>query len=301
MRIKVILNPNADNGRGATQAQVIEAAARPFGGVDVLMTEAPNHAIELAQQAAAAGTDVIVAAGGDGTIGDVVNGIIQARQPDVKLGIIPIGSGNDLAWDLGVATDVQTAVSRIFNGSMMTIDLAQVEDDHGRSRIIGNNFGIGFLVDIVIETERISRVHGFLKYALAAVRTIIRFKQGSHLHLKYDDEAIEGDILFMACGLGRRHGGGFLITPDAKHDDDLIDSCTATPISRLMMIRMLPSIQTGTHINASFVSMRQNRVISASSEQPLSIHVDGEVFAYPKDDVHHVTVTSMPAALNVIV
>ncbi|HFE66638.1 MAG TPA: diacylglycerol kinase family lipid kinase, partial [Chloroflexi bacterium] len=96
LQVKVILNPYADNGHGRQKIEVVKAAARPYGGVDLALTERPQHGIDLARQAAEAGYDVVAAAGGDGTVSDVMNGLMQAQNPAVRLGIIPVGSGNDL-------------------------------------------------------------------------------------------------------------------------------------------------------------------------------------------------------------
>ena len=153
MRAKVILNPMADQGRGAAQAAVIQQAAQPFGGVDLVQTESPGHARELARQAADDGYDLVVAAGGDGTINDVVNGLMRGSKAVAQLGIIPIGSGNDLAWSLKIPTKIETAVQKLFTGTPQTIDLARIEDDQGRFRIVDNNIGIGFDAVVVIETE----------------------------------------------------------------------------------------------------------------------------------------------------
>ena len=301
MRIRVILNPCADNGRGIEYVELIADAAQPFGGVDIVQTEYPGHAIVLAQTAVSAGYDVVAAAGGDGTISDVVNGLVDGQKAHTKLGIIPIGSANDLAWDLGMAMDIETAVSRLFSDQTKTIDLARVEDDLGRQRIIDNNMGIGFDAVVVIETERITCVHGFLKYLLATLRTIAFYYKTLHLKLTFDNENLEQDALFVAFGLGRRQGGGFLITPDADHNDNLIDTCTVNPINRITMLYMLLSVMRVAHTTSKHVTMRQSGHIIIKSDGPLPIHTDGEVFATVKDNVRQVTITSLPAAIEVVV
>lgn len=301
MRIQVILNPYADNGRGQDCAALINEVARQYGGVDIVMTEHPGHAVALARTAVNEGYDLVVAAGGDGTIGDVVNGLVQGNKASTRLGIIPIGSGNDLAWDLGVALDIETAVSRLFANETKTIDLARVEDDRGKYRIIDNNAGIGFDAIIVIETERITRVHGFFKYLLAVLRTIAFYYQTLHLKMAFDEENLEKDTLFISFGLGRRHGGGFMLTPNADHTDNLIDSCAVNPISRITMLYMLLSVMRVAHTKSKHVTMRQNQQIIIKSDTPMPIHTDGEVFAYPKDNVRQITITSLPAALEVVV
>ncbi|MCP4416591.1 MAG: diacylglycerol kinase family lipid kinase [Chloroflexi bacterium] len=301
MRVKVILNPWADRGRGAMQAAVIDQVSQRYGGVDLVESERPGHALELARQAADDGYDVVVAAGGDGTISDVVNGLMRGDKGVTRLGVIPIGSGNDLAWSLGISTDIETAVKQLFNGSPKTIDLARIEDDKGRFRIVDNNVGIGFDAVVVIETEAITRVHGFLMYLLATLRTIMSYSQLPQISAHFDDELVEQSLMFMTFGVGPRGGGGFLLTPDAKQDDDLVDTCTVNPISRLTMLGLLLAVVKGSHVRSKHVTMRQSKRIRVRADRPLPIHTDGEMFAYPRDDVREVTVTSLPAAIEVIV
>ncbi len=301
MRVKVILNPWADRGRGAKQAAVIQQTAQPYGGVDLVQTERPGHALELARQAADEGYDLVVAAGGDGTISDVVNGLVRGDRAISKLGIIPIGSGNDLAWSLGISTTVATAVEQLFSGSPKTIDLARIEDDKGRFRIVDNNIGLGFDAVVVIETETITRIHGFMMYLLATIRTIISYSQLPKLIIHYDEEKVEQAVLFIAFGVGPRGGGGFLLTPAAKQDDNLVDTCTVNPLGRLTIMSLLPTLLNGSHVKSKHVTMRQNKQIRVRADRPLPIHTDGEMFAYPQDDVREITVTSLPAAIEVIV
>lgn len=301
MRVKVILNPMADQGRGAAQAAVIQQAAQPFGGVDLVQTESPGHARELARQAADDGYNLVVAAGGDGTINDVVNGLMRGSKAVAQLGIIPIGSGNDLAWSLKIPMKIETAVQKLFSGTPQTIDLARIEDDQGRFRIVDNNIGIGFDAVVVIETEAINRVHGFMMYLLATLRTIMSYSQLPQTTIHFDDERVEQQITFIAFGVGPRGGGGFLLTPQAQHGDDLIDTCTVNPVGRLTMLSLLLSVVRGTHIKSKHVTMRQNKQIRVRSDLPMPIHTDGEMFAYPQDNVREVTITSLPAAIDVIV
>ncbi|MCP4358652.1 MAG: diacylglycerol kinase family lipid kinase [Chloroflexi bacterium] len=300
MRIKLILNPRSDNGRGHRYKALLEAAARPYGSLDIVITERSRHATQLARQAAAEGVDLVAAAGGDGTVSEIVNGLMQGEKATTRLGIIPIGSGNDLAWSLGVSTEVETAVKTLFTGQPQAIDLARVTDDKGRVYIIDNNMGIGFDARVVLQTEKISRIHGFLKYMIATLQTIAFYYDMPRLHLIFDEEEVTQKIFFVTFGLGKRHGGGYLITPQARHHDNLIDTCTVTPISRPTMLAMMPKVMKGMHVTHPAVTMRQNRRIVVKSDEPMIIHTDGEMFAYPQDDIHQVTVASLPNAIEVM-
>lgn len=300
-RIKVILNPQADQGRGGRLAPQLAAQLAVYGAVDMVLTEGPGHAIALARTAVWDGYDVVTAVGGDGTVHEVVNGLYQAGKPETALGVIPIGSGNDFAFANGIAMDMETAVARLFTGTIKTIDLARIEDDKGRARVFDNNFGLGFDAVVVIETEKITRVHGFLMYLWAVLRTLVLYYDRLQVEVTFDEETVQQRILFLALGVGPRGGGGFLLVPDAKLDDNLLDSCTVNPINRLQMLWMIPKTIKGTHTTSRFVTMRQNRRIIIRCATPMPIHVDGEMFAYPRDDVRQVTIASLPAALRVVV
>ncbi len=301
MRVKVILNPWSDRGRAAKLQDQIPLWARQVGGeLSLVCTERPGHAKQLAREASVAGYDVVAAAGGDGTVHEVVNGLVQGGRAAAALGVIPIGSGNDFAFSQGIPTEPQQAVHRLFDGQRRAVDLARIEDEHGRFALFDNNLGIGFDAIVVIQTEAITRVHGFLMYFLAVLRTIALYYQTPHLKLDFDGERVAQKVLFLAMGLGPRGGGGFFLTPDARHDDDHIDSCTVNPINRLTMLAMLAKAIKGTHVTSPHVTMRKNRRIVVQANQPLPIHIDGEVFAYPRDNVRQITVTSLPQALQVI-
>lgn len=301
MRSKIIMNPWSDQRRAVERKSQIETFVQQYGQADLVLTERPGHAAELARQAADAGYDLVVAAGGDGTVHEVINGLVQGDKADVTLGVLPIGSGNDFAFGLGIPLDnLEAAVARLFQGTPRLVDLARIEDDRGRYEIFDNNFGLGFDAVVVIRTEAITRVHGFLMYFLAVLQTIALYYQTPHVDIWFDDEKVSQETLFLAMGVGPRGGGGFLLTPDAVSNDDLIDSCLVNPIGRLTMLGMLGQAIKGTHVHSKHVTMRKNRRIRIQSNMPMPIHIDGEVFAYPKDNVRQVTVTSIPSALRVM-
>jgi len=301
MRVKIIMNPWSDKQRAIQRKAQIETLTQQYGGADLTMTERPGHATELARQAADDGYDLVVAAGGDGTVHEVVNGLVRGGQSNTKLGVIPIGSGNDFAFGLGIPLTVEGAIERLYGGEERLVDLGRVEDEHGRFRYFDNNFGLGMDAMVVVRTESITRVYGFLMYLLAVLQTIAFYYLRMQIHVRFDDEIISQETLLLAMGIGPRGGGGFFLTPDAVQDDDLIQSCTVSPISRPHMVYLLIKSLKGRHVTSKHVTMRQNRRIVIDVNMPAPIHVDGEMFAYPKDDVRQITVTSVPGALRVIV
>ncbi len=119
--------------------------------------------------------------------------------------------------------------------------------------------------------------------------------------MRFDSEELVEDVTFVAFGLGARHGGGFMLTPNALNDDDKIDTCDVHTMPRLQALRFLNSAVQGTHLQNPLVTMRQSKYIGISCSEPLPIHIDGEVFAYPADNVRRMTVTSLPSAIDVII
>ena len=300
MRVIVIFNPWANRGKANKKRAELERICEAHG-FELAYTQKAGDAQQLASQAAADQVDVVAAAGGDGTVHEVVNGLCQVENVSARLGILPMGSGNDLAFGLGISKELNKAAQQILHGVPKAIDLAKIVDEHGRTRLADNNLGIGFDAQVVIQTESLTWPGGFFLYLVATLQTIVSHFYTLQLNIQFDDETVQQSALFLALGLGFRGGGGFRLTPDAKHDDNLIDSCLVDPVSRLTALALLPSAINGSHTKASFVSMRKSVQINIKSAQPMPIHIDGEIFAYPKDNVKEVTITSLPAAIEVMV
>ncbi len=300
MRTQVILNPFADHGRAVESIASIRKKCQVFANTDLVLTDHAGHAAELARDAIAKGYELVIAAGGDGTIHEIVNGLMADGKSLTKLGLIPLGSGNDFAYGLGLHSDVDSAIKNIFTGSAKLIDVALIADDRGRQEYVANGLGIGFDATVSIQSRTITRVHGFALYALAALRTIAFYYQTPHLKIKFDNDSVEQAALLLAIGIGPRIGGGFYLTPDAIFDDGLLDSCLVDPMNRALMLRLLPEAMRGTHVTSNHVTMRRNNRIELTSDIALPIHVDGEIFAYHEDNVRHVTITTFQAALPVM-
>jgi YegS/Rv2252/BmrU family lipid kinase len=300
MRAKVIMNPVSGEGKARLLVEAVESQCRAHSDADILLTARPGHARELAAAAVEEGYDLVVAAGGDGTIHEVVNGLFDGERTQLPIGIIPLGSGNDLAYGLDIPLDVEAAVGRVFHGQVRLLDLGLIDDGRDRPEVFENNMGIGFDATIVIRTKKLDRLHGFPMYMAAVLQTIAFNFDAPNLDLRFDDEVVRQPSLFLSLGMGPRHGGGFLLTPDAQLDDGLIDSCLVNVVGRATMISMLLRVIKGTHVTSEHVTMRQNKQLEIRSSAPLPIHVDGEMLAYPADNIRQVTVTCLPGALRVV-
>ena len=300
-RVKMIINPNADLGRAWRQAADLRPIVEQFGGADWTGTVYPTHAIELARQAAEEGYELIISVGGDGTIHEVINGVMQVpldKRP--RLGVVPLGSGNDFAHAAGVDPRPAYALQKIFTGKPRRIDVGRLEDGSGRVEYWDNALGIGFDATVTIHSRKFTYLRGFMIYFLAVLQTIMLNHDAPRMHISTDNETWTDELLMLVLANGSREGGGFLVAPQAKPDDGVYDYVCIGRVSRPMMLRLIPEVMRGTH--GRFRQVRMGRLVrmELNSESPLTIHVDGEIFAGFGMDVRQLKVELLPGAVEIM-
>ncbi len=298
----LIFNPASDRGRSGQKASDLQAIVERRGGATWAGTEYPGHAVELAEIAARAGYERVVAMGGDGTVHEVINGLMRvpaASRP--ALGVVPIGSGNDFAFSSNLQMHSPAAMERIFAGETRPTDLARITDGTGRSAYLDNSAGFLFDAAVNIQSRKITRIYGFLLYLTATIRSIIENYDATHLKFNIDGVEMERDLLLFTVGNGAREGGGFLVTPQARNDDGLLDYCMVDPISRPMMFRLLPIVMQGQHERFPFVNLNTFRSLSFEADRAVPIHLDGELWAPYELDVRQVKIEVLPAEINLII
>jgi YegS/Rv2252/BmrU family lipid kinase len=296
-KIKLILNPTANHGKSLQQAADLRMLMINHNA-DWAGTEYPGHATELARQAGEQGYDLVVAVGGDGTVHEVVNGLMQV-PPESRpaLGIVPLGSGNDFAHILGIPAEPGEALLSAVNGQPHSLDVGSVRDENDRLEYFNNTIGMGFDSVVNMYTRKITVVHGLLMYFVALILTIFRSFDPIDLHVETDQETLDLHSLMLALGNGPREGGGFIITPDAKLDDGLLNYVTVKKMSRLMMLRLVPEFMRGTQGRFKQVRMGTCRRMNITSQQPLYIHCDGEIYAGFGTDVRKLSIQILPNSI----
>ena len=297
-KIKLILNPITNHGRSLQMA----SGLRPLtAGLNAawIETQSTAHATELARQAGIEGCDLVVACGGDGTVHEVINGLMQVTERErPALGIVPLGSGNDFAHILGIPGDPAEALQSCLLGQPHSIDMGLVRDGQGRQEYFNNTLGIGFDAVVTIHTRRITAIHGFMMYLIATLQTIFRNFNPMDLHVVTDRESWDQSTIMLTLGNGPREGGGFLVTPEARLDDGILDYVTIRKISRLTMLRLVPEVMKGTHARFKQVRMGTCRKMEITSKQPLNVHCDGEIFAGFDSDIRKLEIEILPDALH---
>lgn len=300
--ILLVFNPIADHGRTGQKASDLRAMIEKLGGADWQATGYPAHATEVAAEAAEQGYQTVVALGGDGTVHEVINGLMRCppeRRP--RLGIVPLGSGNDFAFAVGLPANPQDAIERVFSGQPRRVDVALIRDGTGRSEYWNNTCGIGFDAAINIRSRKIKRLNGFMMYLTATLQSIALNFEAPHLKVQYDGGQLDQPVMLLTLGNGTRQGGGFVITPESKVDDGLLDFAYIHQISQLRLLQLLPMVMKGTHITQPDVSYARTSRLVLDADRALPIHIDGELFAPYEADVRHVEVEAVPGAVEVLV
>lgn len=274
MRAKIIVNPKAGRGKAEKAIPVIhrlfKASEIEF---DIYVTQASGDAVNEAKRAVQQGYDAVISAGGDGTANEVVNGI---AGHDVILGIIPCGSGNDLAISMEIPRNINQACEVILRGNTRKRDLGRVID-----RYFANSVGIGFdaaVAKTASESLRNFPVRGIPLYVLALFKTLRQY-EGFDAYITIDDEAtINLHPLLIAVGIGKTYGGGIPIVPDASPDDGLYDVCTIEAVGSLEILSKLPKALRGTHVNDPKARLMRGKSVRIQLSARMPLHMDGEVF-----------------------
>ena len=279
-RMKVVLNPIAGRGRGARVESELQSALQEEGiEFDLERTARPGHAVELARQAVGDGFEIVVAAGGDGTMHEVVNGLMAASGggDTGTLGIIPIGSGSDFAHTVGVPPNLRAACHRLAHGQVQVVDVGQITMPGQAVRYFDNTLGIGFDGVVTVEARKVKWLRGMALYLPVVLKTVFLSLKVPRATIEYDGQTLTLPALMICVANGPREGGGFLVAPQAQPDDGLFDLCIAREVSRLAQLALIPHFIQGTHVNKEPVTMARAKRVTISSPDDLVAHVDGEV------------------------
>ncbi|HSB03366.1 MAG TPA: diacylglycerol kinase family protein [Anaerolineales bacterium] len=300
-KVKIILNPMADMGNAWRIARDLRSITEQRGGIEWAGTVYPGHAIELAQQAGIHHYDKVIAMGGDGTVHEVINGLMKVRERvRPVLGVVPAGSGNDFSHAIGMTKNPAEALLCALDGEPSTIDLGVMTDERGHQEYFDNTVGIGFDTVVTIRSRRLPVVRGFLLYLTAVIQTILLNHNFMKMQIETEDQKWEQSNLLLTMCNGPREGGGFLLAPEAKVDDGILHYAMIKNVSRPMMFRLIPEVMKGTHGRFKQVTMGACRKMSVASDRPMYIHTDGEIYSGFGTDVRKVTFEVLPNALRVV-
>jgi diacylglycerol kinase (ATP) len=302
-RLKVIANPVAGSGAGARAIPRIQKLLNEHQiEVDLVQTEYPGHGIELTKEAASQGYDVIAAAGGDGTVNEVINGLMEYKIAGMNppaFSILGAGRGNDLAYSVNVPPDLEHAVATLIKDHRQRIDIGRVAGGrYPQGRYFGNCVGVGFDAVTTIEVSKMPRLGGFLSFFIAVLKTIFLYYKGPLIKIRYDDHELTQHCLMVSIMNGQRLGGGFWTAPNAKQDDGLLDVCIAREVSRRRIFSLIPYFLKGTQETQEEITMgRAAQIAITAMDGVLPAQTDGEILC---TDGNHLEIEVLRSQLEVV-
>ena len=289
-RYYFIVNPISGAGRGKAEFEKAAAILREknvdFGFV---YTQKPREAIALAKAALENGETCIVAVGGDGTVNEVASVLASSGA---AMGILPFGTGNDLAQSLSLPLETEAAVEALLRGVPQKMDAALAN-----GALFINVAGFGFDVDVVRYTEKYKkRMKGMLPYLFGIMESL--------MHLKPIPVTVEPDagepfsttaLLFSACN-GRQFAGGIKVAPLAQLQDGLLDVCILKGIGKLAFLKLLPKYIKGKHLDSEHIVYFKAKSVTAKAPAGMCLNLDGEL-----GEATPVTFTILSGALNILI
>jgi diacylglycerol kinase (ATP) len=295
MQTTLILNPYAGRWKAQRERQHLEAALRDYGlQARILESQAPGQVVELAQQAAESGEGPILVAGGDGTISEVVNGLFRAHPegPLGPIGVLPLGTANDLAINLGLPQTLPEAVAAIRGGRTRRIDLGRANE-----WVFDNNSAVGLEPVVTLYNIRMRRLKGIVRYLVAALRAIAD-KGEWNMSIEWDDGRVEGPMSLVSVGNCPLTGGLFRMAPAADPSDGLLTFVYGYAPTRRKMLSLLPRTLSGSFVNDPAIHQFHTRRLVITSQPPTPLQVDGELRS---EGIQRVEYEALPGRLDVFV
>lgn len=289
--ILVIVNPAAGQGAAARRVPEIQRHLTELKqDFEIVYSQRVGHAIELSRQAAGDQYRVVAAAGGDGTVNEVINGLLLAKTIDGRdhaaLGVLPVGRGNDFSFGMGVPALLTEACQVLANGRRRWIDIGRVTGGNfPNGRYFGNGVGLGFDTVVGFEAARL-RIGGMMAYLVAALKTTYLYSKAPVYRVIADTFELCEPFLMISIMNGRRMGGTFMMAPDSRSDDGLFDLCMVGQVSRPGILALIPRFIKGNQASHPAVKTRRAcRLEVTAVGGTIPAHADGETVCEKGDKI----------------
>ncbi len=238
------------------------------------ITKRPGHATEIAKQYSNSGIYRIYSVGGDGTLNETLNGMVNSSS---SLAVIPSGTGNDFIksiYNFSKHDKIEDILFKMINGEEKYIDLCEVND-----RYFINIASAGFDAEVAynsIKFKKLPFVGGKLAYILGIIRTVLNYRS-YRLKINNDGRELRVDALLVAIANGRYYGGGINVAPKAEIDDGLFNICVIEKVSRFKILTLFPKVIKGQHAEIKEVSFYNGSNVKIHSEELIAFNIDGEI------------------------
>ena len=295
MTAKVIFNPYAARWDALRRRPETEEALQAAGiEYELVQSEEPSQVISLAENAARDGYTPIIAAGGDGTFGEVVNGLFRAKPEGVlgPLGILPLGTANDLPINLGLPLDLTEAAQAFAGGVTRRIDLGKANE-----WVFDNNSAVGLEPVVTIYNIRMVRLRGVIRYLVAALRAINQ-KPKWTMRLEWDNGTYEGPVSLVSVGNCPLTGGLFHMAPAADPNDGLLTFVYGYAPTRFRMLGLLPRAISGDYVNDPAIHQHHTQRLTIHTSPATPMQTDGEIRSHELTEIHYQV---LPDRLDILI
>ncbi len=304
MTVLIIVNPIAGRGNGKKSIPRIESLLREHRvDFELVCTERPWHAADLAEQAARKGYQAVVTASGDGTANEAINGLMRARAAGYNytaFSILPVGTGNDMLFGLGHHRTLEEGVRGLVENYRRCVDIGLVYGgEFPNGRYFANGIGIGFDAVVGFEAVKVRWAVGLIPYLIGVLKTIFFYYKAPRVEITVGEETWVQPSLMTSIMNGRRMGGGFMMAPDGAPDDGWLNLCIASEAPRLRLFQLIPYFLKGTQATQPEIQMRRGRYVRvrAIEGDPLPAHADGETLCVNGQELR---VELIPSALDFV-
>ncbi len=278
----IIYNPIAGKGRAAERLPATKALLSGSGlDYEIRVTTGVWHAARLALEAGREGFYAAVAAGGDGTVNEVLNGLMLSGARGDKIpamGVLAAGRGNDFCYGVDIPEQLEACIEALVRDEQRPLDVGFIQGgDYPDGRYFGNGIGAGFDTIVGLEASRMKHVQGSMAYVLGALKSFIKFPAAPVIQVKTPEATVSRKSHQVSIMNGKRLGGTFFYAPWAESHDGLFDLGIANELSRRTMVKLILDIAKSSHgKNPNMQFSRSSRFEITAPQGGLVVHADGE-------------------------
>lgn len=290
----IIFNPNAGRKSRRDKVDLLVSEIIQRGHyAEVVESQRQGHAYDLAKRGSE-DFDYIVAAGGDGTINEIVSGIMDSNNPNIPVGILPIGSGNDSYKMISTTYSLDRAIEYILKEKVKSVDIGLSD----RGQYVLNIASLGLDSMTAEKAEGLKKyMPGSVAYLLALIISMVKFRK-IKIKIDLDNEVIESNTMLLSFGKGRYYGGGIGIMPWAVNDDGYFHLVNVVDIKNIFLFVLAPSIAFGKHTSLKkYVKVYKSKTVKVKSADKFNLNIDGEIYK----GLNHMSFEIKEKALNMLV
>lgn len=291
MKHLFIVNPVAGKGKGSAYIETIKAIMAGRTDYSIEITKEKGHATQIARDYTSKEDYIVYAIGGDGTINEVVNGMVGSKS---TLAIIPAGSGNDFIRTIYPRYEQKTLIHKLLEGKVIPVDLMKINQKY-----FLNIASVGIDAEVAFHAEGFKKmkfIKGELAYIISIFTTLFTYKSHRLKVILDGEEACNHRVLLLAVANGRFYGGGIQIAPSAKINDAKVDICMVKELKLLKIFPLIPKLFKARHEESVDVEVYRAQQVEIESEDSFRVNIDGEIVQANK-----VTMQVMANALQVVV